>query len=270
MLRDCAERWIQHYYPVLDKINTFFKPKSTPLAHNFVLSRSQQRNPDAASLLHKLQSKSADITTMLTAAESMDHMAAGIDTTGDGLCFLMYELSLPHNTHRMQRLQREITDNSAAKLDELPYLDAVIKEGLRLFPPIPMSFPRYVPRGGRQILNYTLPGGTIVSCQPYSLHLLNTDVFPNPETFLPERWLDKEGDIERNRLFFSFSSGGRGCIGKNLALVEMKVLLREIYGRFTTTVAKEMTADMSIDDQIIASRPRDQTCKLVFVDRTDI
>lgn len=148
------------------------------------------------------------------AAESMDHMAAGIDTTGDGLCFLIHELSLPRNTARQQRLQREITENPDVKLDELPYLDVVLKEGLRLFPPIPMSFPRYVPPGGRQICDYDVPGGTIVSCQPYSLHLLNPDIYPDAETFLPERWLEKEGDLERNRLFFTFSSGGRGCIGK--------------------------------------------------------
>jgi cytochrome P450 len=208
------QRWIQYYWPILDKVNTFFKPKSTPISHDFVLGRSQQRNPDEVSLLHKLQSKSSDLTPMQTAAESMDHLAAGIDTTGDGLCFLMYELSLPHNKVRQQRLQKEISENPTAKLDELIYLDAVIKEGLRLFPPIPMSYPRYVPADGRKISDFDVPGGTIVSCQPYSLHLLNEDVYPKGETFIPERWLEKEGDLERNRLFFAFSAGGRGCIGK--------------------------------------------------------
>ncbi len=55
----------------------------------------------------------------------------------------------------------------------------------------------------------------------------------------------------------------------SLALVEMKTLLREIYVRFTTKVAAEMKGDMSIDDQIIASRPRDQTCLLVFDNVTE-
>jgi len=49
-----------------------------------------------------------------------------------------------------------------------------------------------------------------------------------------------------------------------LALVEMKTLLREVYGRYVTSVAPEMRGDMSIDDQIIASRPKDQTCLLRF------
>lgn len=215
------------------------------------------------------------------AAESMDHMAAGIDTTGDGLCFLMHELSLPRSQVIQQRLQKELVSNPQAKLDELPYLDAVVKEGLRLFPPIPMSLPRYVPENGRVISGYALPAGEVVSCQAYSLHLLDQSVFPDAEKFLPERWLEKEGQLHRNRMFFAFASGGRGCIGKkyvsrtvdwsetvlinrSLALVEMKTLLREIYTRFTTKVAAEMKGDMSIDDQIIASRPKDQTCLLVF------
>lgn len=44
----------------------------------------------------------------------------------------------------------------------------------------------------------------------------------------------------------------------------MKTLLREIYGRLKTSVAPEMSSDMSIDDQIIASRPKDQKCLLTF------
>lgn len=144
----------------------------------------------------------------------MDHMAAGIDTTGDGLCFLMHELSLPRSQHIQKRLHQEIVNNPGVKVNDLAYMDAVVKEGLRLFPPIPMSLPRYVPHEGRNINGYEIPGGSIVSCQAYTLHLLNPDVFPEGDRFVPERWLEKEGEVERNRLFFAFASGGRGCIGK--------------------------------------------------------
>lgn len=50
----------------------------------------------------------------------------------------------------------------------------------------------------------------------------------------------------------------------SLAMVEMKTLLREVYLRFTTRIAPEMKGDMTIDDTIIASRPKDQTCLLTF------
>ena len=51
---------------------------------------------------------------------------------------------------------------------------------------------------------------------------------------------------------------------RSLAMVEMKTLLREVYSHFQTTVAPDMNASMEIDDQIISSRPKGQTCKLVF------
>lgn len=52
----------------------------------------------------------------------------------------------------------------------------------------------------------------------------------------------------------------------SLALVEMKILLREVYSRYRTTVASDMTASMKLDDQIISSRPKGQSCKLDFAD----
>lgn len=50
----------------------------------------------------------------------------------------------------------------------------------------------------------------------------------------------------------------------SLALVEMRILLREVYSRFQTTVAPDMNGSMKLDDQIISARPKGQTCKLVF------
>lgn len=52
----------------------------------------------------------------------------------------------------------------------------------------------------------------------------------------------------------------------SLALVEMKILLREVYSRFTTTVAPDMNGSMKLDDQIISARPKGQTCKLIFTE----
>ncbi len=104
--------------------------------------------------------------------------------------------------------------NPGVSFDKLPFLDAVVMEGLRCTPPIPMSLPRYVPRGGREIDGFFLPEGAIVSCQAYSVHRIDETVFPNPDAFNPERWLSSEGGAERKRLFFAFANGGRGCIGK--------------------------------------------------------
>lgn len=174
---------------------------------------SKKAFPAPFSLISRLQSKSADLPELAIPAECMDHLAAGIDTTGDGLCFLIHELSLPRSQYAQKRLQQEFVENPDVAFDQLPYLDAIVREGLRCFPPIPMSFPRYVPTNGRTISGFWVPGGTIVSAQPYTLHK-NESAFPKPLEFVPERWLSEKGVSEREEMYFPFSRGSRGCLGR--------------------------------------------------------
>ncbi len=213
------DRLVAYYSPTLHKITErilylFAKPRETPQDAHFVLESSAKTDAASFTLLNRLQAKGYQLEHLDIAAECLDHMAAGIDTTGDGLCFLMWELSQPSSLGFQRQLREELRANPEANFDKLPYLDAVVMEGLRCFPPIPMSLPRYVPRGGRDVEGHYIPEGTIVSCQAYSVHRLDQRVFPEPNIFNPERWLQRDGDAERRRLFFAFANGGRGCIGK--------------------------------------------------------
>ncbi|TQN73534.1 putative sterigmatocystin biosynthesis P450 monooxygenase [Colletotrichum shisoi] len=272
-------RLVQHYSPALHKLLSrilylFAKPRETPLADTFVMESSMKPDPASFTLLSRLHEKSGggqqglDLLDM--AGECLDHMAAGIDTTGDGLCFLMWELSQPRSLRFQEALQRELRENagaaSTAAFDRLPFLDAVVQEGLRCFPAIPMSLPRYVPRGGRTIDGYFVPEGAVVSCQAYSVHRIDGSVFPEADVFDPNRWMEPTGDAERKRLMFAFANGGRGCVGKHLALAEMKTLLADIYSRYTTLPETSMTAEsMAMSDQLISSRPLGQRCLLRFI-----
>lgn len=213
------DRLVEFYNPLLHKVigkvlYLFAKPRETPLADDFVLSASGGESPAVFTLLSRMREKQHDMEQLDIAAESLDHMAAGIDTTGDALCFLMWELSQPSSLHLQRRLQQELTQNPDTQFDKLPFLEAVVQEGLRCFPAIPMSLPRYVPRGGRTIDGYFVPEKTVVSCQAYSVHRIDERVFPEPDKFDPDRWLEEQGDAERKRLSFAFANGGRGCIGK--------------------------------------------------------
>lgn len=169
-------RLLSYYSPTLHKLVAkalyfFAKPRETPLADNFVLQNSARTDAASFTLLNRLQEKSSSgLDNVDIAAECLDHMAAGIDTTGDALCFLMWELSQPRSLGYQQRLRWELLENPDVSFDKLSFLDAVVMEGLRCFPAIPMSLPRYVPAAGREIDGFFLPGGTIVSCQAYSVH----------------------------------------------------------------------------------------------------
>ncbi|KAL2024430.1 hypothetical protein VTK56DRAFT_8241 [Thermocarpiscus australiensis] len=265
-------RLFKYYWPVLHKIFgkilcLFAKPRETPLADQFVLDTSAKTDTAPFTLLNRLQGPNIELGELDVAAECLDHMAAGIDTTGDALCFLMWELSQQRSMPEQKKLQRELLANPGASFDKLPYLDAVVMEGLRCYPAIPMSLPRLVPRVGRTIDGFFLPEGTTVSCQAYSVHRVDKTVFPSPDTFLPERWLeDPKGDAERKKHLFAFGAGGRGCIGKHLAIAEMKMLLQAVYSRFTTVPDLAMEpCHMEMSDQLISSRPAAQKCLLRFV-----
>ena len=218
------DRLFQRYWPTAHKIfgkvlSALAKPRETPLADHFVLDTCAQTDTSPFPLLNRLQTPGYTLDHLDIAAECLDHMAAGIDTTGDALCFLMWELSQPSSLRHQQTLQAELraskNNPNPTNLDALPYLEAVVTEGLRCFPAIPMSLPRRVPAGGgRTVDGFFLPAGTTVSCQAYSVQRIDEGVFPDPDTFRPERWLEPKGDAERKRLFFAFANGGRGCVGK--------------------------------------------------------
>jgi cytochrome P450 len=193
---------------------SFAKPRETPLADNYVLDTSKRIDPEQFTLLSRLREKNSEVDLIDMAAESLDHMAAGIDTTGDGLCFLMWELSQPRSFEFQRRLQQELRQHRDAPIESLPLLDAVVTEGLRCFAPIPMSLPRYAPAGGRTIDAYWIPERTVVSCQAHSVHRMDQGIFPDSDRYNPDRWLAGDGDTERRRMMFAFSNGGRGCVGK--------------------------------------------------------
>ena len=120
----------------------------------------------------------------------------------------------------------------------MPYLNAVLQEGLRLCPPIPAGLPRLVPEGGDTVCGQWMPGGTNVSVHAWTLSLSPTS-FHDSLSFHPERWLD-ESTKDSNSPFFSderhavqpFRVGPRQCIGKNLVWVELRLILARLVWAF--------------------------------------
>ena len=75
----------------------------------------------------------------------------------------------------------------------LPYLNAVEKEAMRMHSSVGLILERHVPSEGTTICGQFIPGGTIVGVNPWVVQY-DPDVFPDPESFLPERWLDADPD----------------------------------------------------------------------------
>lgn len=106
----------------------------------------------------------------------------------------------------------------------------MIKESLRLAFGVAGRLPRVVPPSGATFNGYFIPGSYTVSMSAYMMHL-DPSVFPDPQKFDPQRWLqDDSRRVERNLV--PFSKGSRQCVGINLAYTELYVTLATLFRRF--------------------------------------
>jgi cytochrome P450 len=170
---------------------------------------------------HHQSQKEDGLSTLQVASECADHFLAGIDTTSDTLMFLIWALSLPVNSQFQERLRNELLQLPAESLNEhgfprsdasdgCTFLNAVIKESLRLYAPLPSTEPRSMDSDS-VVDGYSIPANTVVGMAPWTLHR-NAEIFQDPLQFNPDRWLGPDA-AELNRWFWAFSSGGRMCIG---------------------------------------------------------
>jgi len=165
---------------------------------------------------------------------------AGSESTATALSGAFF-LLLNH-PEAYKRLVREIRsahshtdDITLASTSSLNYLEAVLRETLRMYPPVAITMPRVVPAspmGGYQIDGDFVPSGIAVGVNHFAASNLSAN-FSQPDQFLPERWLtggngDRiyASDVKEASQPFSF--GPRNCLGKNIARAEMRLLLAKL------------------------------------------
>ena len=142
-------------------------------------------------------------------------------------------------------------------LAALPYLNACIEEGLRMYPPVPTGLPRKTPEGGALIGDHWIPEGITTAVTQFAAYR-SEDNWYQPYKFLPERWLGKDERFanDDHTCFQPFLTGPRNCIGRlrsrssevrlltsftgrNLAYHEARVLLCEVLWNFDLELTKE-------------------------------
>ncbi|KAK0202468.1 cytochrome P450 monooxygenase [Desarmillaria ectypa] len=168
-------------------------------------------------------------------AEALSLLIAGSDTTANSTCAIVYYLA--HAPSVQEKLHRELDEHldsdvaTAEQVKNLPYLQAVINEGLRLHCTLAMGLPRVAPEGGLTISGNHFPGGTIISVPSYTIHRDPVVFGEDVEEFRPERWFECDS-AEVSKAFSPFSVGPRACIGRNLANLEMPIIVASILKRF--------------------------------------
>ncbi|KAI9879763.1 MAG: hypothetical protein M1830_007205 [Pleopsidium flavum] len=235
-LADCFNR-----FPILGKVFMALTPKSTfentarHKAYTIELVQKRiNRKIDRKDFMVKiLENRDHNqISDIQLAAQASDFVIAGSETTATVLSAITYYLLRTPDV--MQKLQNEVRsafksydDINAMSTAPLKYLQAVLLEGMRIYPPLPIGLPRVVPPGGDTVDGHFIPGGTIVSTNPVAASLSSAN-FEQPLEFKPERWLgqNNEDSLEASQ---PFSLGLRGCIGRNLAWMELRSILAKLH-----------------------------------------
>ncbi|KAJ5693370.1 Cytochrome monooxygenase lcsI [Penicillium macrosclerotiorum] len=187
------------------------------------------------------------MTTREMEANASLLILAGSETTASLLSGMTYYMLSTPDVY--QKLVDEIRHSfqSYEEIDflavgQLAYLNAALEESLRIYPPVPATIPRIVPKGGAMIDGKFVPEGTSVSGAHYSTYHAESH-FADADSFIPERWLenrDKRFEADCRGSLQAFSLGPRNCLGRNLAYAEMRLIMAKILWSFDMTLGKAL------------------------------
>jgi cytochrome P450 len=245
-------------------------PSWVPTAFNRRVSRAQRALKDAVNEIIRIRRETKgqgiDLITLLLDAQSatggglsdqevhdevMTILLAGHETTGTGLAWALHALT--QHPEVLRRLRSELDQRLGARgptladLAELPYLTSVVEETLRLYPPI-WGFTRDA-LADDEVGGVRIPAGSSVFLCPYVTHR-HSRLWDNPEAFDPERFMSRERRAPF--VYFPFGGGQRQCIGNNMALLQMKIIIAMVARRFDLQMAPGSNASFGT---VVSLRP---------------
>ncbi|KIX92995.1 uncharacterized protein Z520_11268 [Fonsecaea multimorphosa CBS 102226] len=178
--------------------------------------------------------------------EAVALVFAGSGTTSTLLSYLLWCLAKHEDVQDRLRAELQGAGSSLSEIQQLPVLNAAIKETHRLYP----SFMGMVPRTldcPIVVGKHVLPKGTLVVMQNF-VHQRDPFLFPDPDSWLPDRWLHETKDM--SSALTPFSLGPGNCIGQNLAKAELYLATSKIIRTVKIRLSSEMVeSDMHMEDR---------------------
>jgi cytochrome P450 family 110 len=206
-----------------------------------IADRRQQNQGAKSDILSLLISATDETGQPMTDAELHDELItmviAGSETTASAIAWAMYWI------HRHPRVREKLlaelnalgSSPDPTTVAQLPYLTAVCQETLRLSPIVVVTVPRAV-KEPVELMGYQLqPGIRLYGCI-YLLHQ-RPDLYPEPKSFKPERFLERQFSPFE---FMPFGGGARRCIGEALALFEMKLVVATLLSHYPLVLADQI------------------------------
>lgn len=183
-------------------------------------------------------------------------VGAGSETTATTLEMIIWKVA--NSPEMLKKLKGELATaaesgglSSFESLQKLPYLTAVVKEGLRRSVSVSGRLPRWDPKNAIVYKEHTLPPGTIISMDIPGVSL-NPQVFPDPMKFDPERW-NRSGEKERSEKYFvPFGKGQRICVGKEFATVSVYLTVANVFHKYDLDFYETTEKDLEMAHEMFA------------------
>jgi cytochrome P450 len=201
--------------------------------------KARERTDVLAMLMHAKDEAGQGMTDVELRDELMTALAAGHETTATALAWAFERILSHPEVYTKLRAEIDAAGGLDARPDAfatLPYLDATIKEVMRLRPVIPIVG-RVLQRPYR-LGGYDLPAGAMVGACAY-LAQRDPATYPDPAAFKPERFLNGQADPAA---WLPFGGGIRRCVGAAFALYEMKIVLGTLLATFDLELAQPTPA----------------------------
>ncbi|MFB2897510.1 cytochrome P450 [Aerosakkonemataceae cyanobacterium BLCC-F50] len=203
------------------------------LIYDLIRERRAEVNTNRQDILSLMMSardaNNQPMTDVELRDELMTLLIAGHETTASALTWALYWIDrLPKVREKVLSELETLGENpDPSIIARLPYLTAVCQETLRIYPIALNAFPRIV-KNAIEIMGYKLEPGTVIIPSIYLAHH-REEVYPQPNEFKPERFLEKQFSPYE---YLPFGGGNRRCIGMAFAQYEMKIILATILSRF--------------------------------------
>ncbi|MGB3759251.1 MAG: cytochrome P450, partial [Rivularia sp. (in: cyanobacteria)] len=210
-----------------------------------LIQQKRDRNADGTDLLSMLmQARDEDDNSQMSDKQLRDEVAtlmlAGHETTANALSWTWMLLAQHHRVEA--KLWDELKSVLGGRLptiedlQQLQYANMVIKESMRLYPPVAIFGRETVE--DYQLDDYEIPAGCVVMMSQWVMHR-NPKYFDNSEEFIPERW---ENDLEKRLprgVYIPFGDGPRICIGKGFAMMEAVLILATVAQKYKLKLVED-------------------------------
>lgn len=216
------------------------------VAQRFGPNKKVERDMLGSFVAHGLNQEDANSEIVIQITAGSDTTATTIRTT------LLHLIMHPRIVAKLRAEFSNANISSPIKDSEarnLPYLQAVIKEGLRIFPPIPGLLSKEVPPEGDTINGKFIPGGTKIGWGVFGVCRDKGIWGEDSDLFRPERWLEASAEKFKemdSTLDLVFGYGRYQCLGKNLAFMELNKIFVELLRRFDFNVVNPLNPVRSV------------------------